>query len=102
MGPCWRAAFNLLPLRGKKRRLAKLLAVLLLSGALSLLVLRGGCVPGSGKCGEGEGEGEGVGEEVLERVRAEFEAARDYVSSLCKPHFDIRRSTAHSIGVYVE
>ena len=98
MGPCWRAAFNLLPLRGKKRRLAKLLAVLLLSGALSLLVLRGGCVPGSGKCGEGEG----VGEEVLERVRAEFEAARDYVSSLCKPHFDIRRSTAHSIGVCVE
>ena len=82
MGPlrqCWRAVFNLLPLRGRKRRLAKLLVVLLLSAAISLLVLNGACVPGTGRCGE----------EGLQRVREEFEIPRDYVSFHIKAHLYI-------------
>ena len=70
----WRAAFNLLPLRGRKRRLAKLLVVLVLSAALSLAVLGGVCLPGVGRCGFEE-------KDRLERIR-DFETNKDYVSFL--------------------
>ena len=69
LGRCSRGVFNLLPLRGRKRRLVKLLVLLLLSAGLSVAVMSGPCVLGTGSCGEEEGEG-----------NIKFEIAKDYVS----------------------
>ena len=69
LGQCGRTLFNLLPLRGRKRRLAKFLLILLLSALVFVFGISGACRLDSRLCA-GEWQGDSV-----ERSRVE-----DYVS----------------------
>ena len=81
LGRYGRTVFNLLPLRGRKRRLAKLLVVLLVSGMVFAFGMSGMCMLDIQQCG-------GVGEmsESLQRTRDQLDMA--YVSGV-PVHYDV-------------
>ena len=74
---CGRTVFNLLPLRGRKRRPVKLCVLLFLSAAVFVFGMSGMCLLDSRMCAEeGGGEGEWPGQ-LRSREPAEL-----YVSSM--------------------
>ena len=96
MGRCRRTVFNLLPLRGRKRRTAKLCLILFLSAVLFIFGMSGMCVLDSRMCTDDGGE-------VLGqlRIRDPIETAQYYVSFIFVIHNNYFINIKHCVKLTI-